>query len=111
MSLPLQFDLTQGYVDYLVLLVVTLAAMLLGLFIVFQAYRGYRRNQSRRMLFLAVGLTLLTVAPFALSLVVTFLGQQVGAGSRTYTFWLPVSTRLVELAGLLAILYSLKTRR
>lgn len=111
MFVPLQFDLTQGYVDYLVLLTITLGAMVMGLFIAFQAYRGYRRNRSRRMLFLALGLTLLTVVPFALSLVVTFLGQQTSLGPRLYTFWLPVTTRLVEICGLGCILYSLSIQR
>ena len=108
---PLQFDLGQGYVDYLVLLAVTLAAMVLGLFIVFQAYRGYRRNRSRRMLFLALGLALLTVVPFALSLVATFAGQRLGFGARVYTYWLPIATRLVEVGGLGCILYSLHIRQ
>ncbi|MFC4550484.1 MULTISPECIES: DUF7521 family protein [Halorussus] len=106
----LQAGATQQYVDYLVLLGVTSVAMVLGLFIVFQAYRGYRRNASRRMLYLALGLALLTVAPFALSIAVASLGRTLGLGPRTYTFFLPVTTRLVEIAGLGCILYSLNTR-
>ena len=107
----LQLEPAQGYIEYLVLLAVTLGALMLGLFIAFQAYRGYRRNQSRRMLFLALGLALLTVAPFALSLTVTFAGQRLGLGSRVYTYWLPLATRLVEIAGLGSILYSLNVRQ
>ena len=111
MASVLQIEPAQGYVEYLVLLTVTLGALLLGLFIAFQAYRGYRRNRSRRMLFLALGLVLLTVAPFALSLVVTFAGQRLGVGSRVYTYWLPLATRLVEIVGLGSILYSLTIER
>lgn len=107
----LQLEPTQGYVGYLILLATTLGAMVLGLFIAFQAYRGYRRNRSRRMLFLALGLALLTVAPFALSLVVTFAGQRLGFGPRVYAYWLPITTRLVEISGLGCILYSLQTRQ
>lgn len=110
-QLPLQLDPAQGYVGYLVLLAVTLGAMILGLFIVFQAYRGYRRNQSRRMLFLALGLALLTVAPFVLSLVVTFAGQRLGFGPIVYTYWLPIASRIVEICGLGCILYSLQIQR
>lgn len=108
---PLQLESTQSYIGYLLLLTVTLGALVLGLFIAFQAYRGYRRNQSRRMRFLALGLALLTVAPFALSLVVTFAGRQLGFGSRVYTYWLPIATRLVEIGGLGCILYSLSIRQ
>ena len=102
---------TEAYIGYLALLAVTLVALVLGLFIAFQAYRGYRRNRSRRMLFLAAGLVLLTVAPFALSLVVTFAGQRLGVGSGVYAYWLPVATHLVEIAGLCCILYSLTINR
>lgn len=109
--LLLQLESTQDYVGYLILLLVTLGAMILGLFIAFQAFRGYRRNQSRRMLFLALGLGLLTVAPFVLSLVVTFAGQRLGFGPRVYAYWLPITNRLVEICGLSCILYSLHIRR
>lgn len=101
---------SQGYEGYLVLLAVTLIAMVLGLFIAFQAYRGYRRNRSRRMLFLAIGLFFLTVAPFLLSLVVTFVAQQLGVGISLYTTWLPIVTRIVEIIGLACLLYSLSIR-
>lgn len=111
LQLPLQLDPAQGYVGYLVLLAVTLGALVLGLFIAFQAYRGYRRNRSRRMLFLALGLALLTVAPFALSLVVTFAGQRLGFGPSFYMYWLPIATRFVEICGLGCILYSLQIRQ
>lgn len=93
--------------EYLVVLALTLLAISVSLFIVFQAYRGSRRNQSRRMLFLAVGLVFLTVVPFSLSLVLTALGQSLQFGSRLYTFYIPVTTRITELCGLGALLYSL----
>ena len=109
--LLLQVGATSNYIGYLVLLTVTLGAMVLGLFIAFQAYRGYRRNRSRRMLFLAGGLALLTVAPFALSLIVTFVGQQFGFGPQVYTYWLPITTRFIEIGGLGCILYSLRIRK
>lgn len=64
----LQLGVEQAYTDYLIHFAVTLIAMMLGLCIVFQAFRGYRRNDSERMLFLAIGLALLTLAPFALSI-------------------------------------------
>lgn len=108
---PLQSVPVPDYFGYLILLSVTLGAMVLGLFIAFQAYRGYRRNRSRRMLFLALGLVLLTVAPFALSLITTFAGQQFGFGPLVYTYWLPIITRLIEISGLGCILYSLRIQQ
>lgn len=98
------------YVESLLLLAGTMLALAMGLYIVFQAYRGYRRNESRRMLFLAIGLTLVTVAPFALSILATGLGQQVGLPQRTYTFYLPLGSRLLEITGLSCIIYSLHDR-
>ena len=94
-------------VVYLALLAATMLASLLALIIVFQAYRGYRRNQSRRMLYLAVGLALITVAPFALSLVFTVIAPALESGPFLLSSVLPLATRLLEIAGLALILYSL----
>jgi hypothetical protein len=89
---------------YLVLLAATLVATALGLLIVFQAYRGYRRNNSRRMLYLAAGLGLIIVAPFALSLVFTLL---VPGDELLMSYALPLGSRLLEISGLGLIIYSL----
>lgn len=108
LALPLQAGELGAYVGYLLQLLLTLVAMVLGLFIVFQAYRGARRNGSRRMAFLALGLALLTVVPFAISLLVTALGSVRPFDQRVYTLALPVLTRVVELCGLVSILHSLR---
>ncbi|WP_255167880.1 DUF7521 family protein [Natrononativus amylolyticus] len=73
---------------------------LIGTLIAVQAYRGYRRNDSRPMLFLAVGLLLLTLVPFVLNVALNTLAspEQV-----TVVFLENVS----RLLGLLAITYSL----
>lgn len=93
--------------DYLLLLASTLIAVGLALFIVFHAYWGYRRNNSRRMLYLAGGLLLITVVPMALSIGINSLGQSIGFQPRVYTFYLPVMSRVSEIIGLCALLYSL----
>lgn len=71
-----------------------------GAFVAYQAFRGYRRNASQPMLFLAVGIALLTVVPFVvargLQLVVSLSDAQ----------FLVVIT-VFDIAGLSAILYSL----
>ena len=89
---------------YLLVLTATLIAAALGLLIVFQAYLGYRRNDSQRMLYLAAGLGLIIVAPFALSLVFTLV---VPGDDLLMSYVLPLASRLVEIGGLSLIIYSL----
>lgn len=96
-----------GTSDELALLAATLIAAGLSLFIVFHAYRGYRRNESRRMLFLASGLALITLVPFAMSILVPVLGYWVVIDTSTYAFGLPMLQRVSQITGLCCILYSL----
>lgn len=75
-------------------------SVVLGLFIAYQAYRGYRRNDSRPMLFIAVGFLLVLAVPFAVFLVYAALPT------------IPVTavvivTQLCQVSGLVAILYAL----
>jgi hypothetical protein len=83
-----------------VVLLLALATVVLGLYISYQAYRGYRRNQSRPMLFLAIGIVLLTFVPQVFST----LGVNV-ADVENATVLLAFLSRL---AGLLSILYGIK---
>ncbi|ELY48913.1 DUF7521 family protein [Natronolimnohabitans innermongolicus] len=73
---------------------------LIGTLIAYQAYRGYRRNDVPSMLYLAIGLLLLTLCPFLINVVVTtlFSAEQV-----VIVFLENVS----RLLGLVAITYSL----
>lgn len=50
-------------IDTLALTVSALTA-LVGLFIAYQAYRGYRRNDSETMRALAIGVVFIAVVPF-----------------------------------------------
>lgn len=93
--------------DYLLLLSASLIALGLALFIVFHAYRGYRRNSSARMLYLAAGLCLITVVPMTLSIGVNSLGQVVNLSSQTYKFYLPLLSNISEIIGICILLYSL----
>lgn len=70
-----------------------------GAFVAYQGYRGYRRNDSRPMLFLAVGILLLTTVPFLISAVVAFAGAGGPASSE-------LAARVTSVVGLLAVLYS-----
>jgi uncharacterized membrane protein (DUF441 family) len=73
----------------------------LGLFIAYLAYRGYRRNDSRPMLYLAVGFGVILGLPIpvvALSLLFPSIpGPVVQAFIQT-----------VEIGGLLCIVYALR---
>ena len=72
---------------------------LLGTLIAYQAYRGYRRNDVRSMLYLAIGLLLLTALPFVIN---------VTAHTITRSVQLTVLLENVSrLLGLTAIMYSL----
>ena len=78
-------------------------AALLGVFIAYQAFRGYRRNDSRPMLFISLGFVLVLAVPFALLLVtlvvpglpvwavglLTQASELLGLGSILYAIWMP----------------------
>jgi len=107
MMFVIQTAETQMSSDYFLLLSVSLIALGLALFIVFHAYRGYHRNNSIRMLYLACGLGLITVVPMTLSIGVNSLGQMIELAPRVYTFYLPLVTRVSEITGICTLLYSL----
>ncbi|MFC4986345.1 MULTISPECIES: DUF7521 family protein [Saliphagus] len=76
-----------------------LLVALLGTVIAVQAYRGYRRNDSRPMLYLAVGLWLLTLVPFLLNVSLATTGVD--------RVEIALAENVARLLGLLAITYSL----
>ncbi|QCC49479.1 hypothetical protein DV707_17295 (plasmid) [Halobellus limi] len=84
------------------LLAYELIGAALGVFIAFLAYRGYRRNKSRPMLFVAVGFALALGVPLILTvvyLVLPITGGRVVLQATSQTF---------EVAGLLCIIYGLR---
>ena len=78
-----------------------LASALLGAFVAWTAYRGYRRNESRPMLFLAVGVVFLTTIPFVLAHVIDQLTAATDA-----TVLLAIT--VCHLVGLVAVVTSLR---
>jgi len=78
----------------------------LSLVIVSQAVRGYRRNGSRPMLFLALGIVLLTIVPT----VVTTVGARLYSAQTVGLVVSPLSNS-IEVLGLGSIVYSLYGRR
>lgn len=72
---------------------------LVGFFVAYQAFRGYRRNDSRPMLFLGVGIAFVTTVSFVVStLVARPLGASEGLAVLSWT--------LANVVGLAAIFYA-----
>jgi len=74
---------------------------LLGLFVAYQAYRGYRRNESRPMLFIALGFVLIVGLPVVLTVPFLFVPAIPQAA---YQFTIQTS----EIVGLASIIYALR---
>ncbi|RQG97039.1 DUF7521 family protein [Natrarchaeobius chitinivorans] len=75
----------------------------IGTVIAYQAYRGYRRNDAPSMLYLAIGLLLLTMFPFLINVGIT----SVTTADQIVTVFFENVSRLL---GLVAIMYSLYGR-
>lgn len=86
--------------------------ILLGLAISWRAYQGFRRNESRPMLLLAIGMMLITVVPTFTELVIIpwFVARYTSPGTGTISLTLAVS-RMCEATGISVLLYSLHVRR
>jgi len=81
---------------------INLVVALVGFLIVYTAYKGYRRNQSRPMFFIAVGFALAVGIPFLLFPLV-LLG-----GGQTMAVVITLVQNVSTLLGLLSILYALR---
>ena len=76
-----------------------LAALFLGAFIVYLAYRGYRRNSSRPLLYVALGFCLITIGTIAEGVLYVLAGSDLLAAIATGTS--------VTVLGFAAIIYSI----
>ncbi|CAM2987476.1 MULTISPECIES: hypothetical protein [Halobacterium] len=91
------------------IVIVSMVSTLVGLFIGYQAYRGFRRHQSTSMQYLSVGLILLTAVTNTAAFVGTgLLRLDVINGGLQQPLTLTV--RLLQFAGLVCIAYSLYRR-
>jgi hypothetical protein len=96
----LQVVRADGRLRVLVVYGTVLVTMVLGALITFRAYQGYRRNGSRPMLYLAVGLVFVTVVPPLVSVLLANLTALPG--------WAVVTAMAIsQIVGLSSILYSL----
>jgi uncharacterized membrane protein (DUF441 family) len=76
-----------------------LIALLLGAFIVYLAYKGYRRNASKPLLYVALGFGLITAATFLEGVMFVILGSDILAAIATGT--------VVTVIGFVVIIYSI----
>ena len=81
----------------------------LGTYVAYQAYRGFRRNESRPMQFLSIGLLLLTGVAFGTAFVGSVLLRE-GVLPIRYRQPLTLLTRLFQFLGVAFIAYSLHRR-
>ena len=82
---------------------------MLSTLIAVHAYRGYRRNGSRPMLFLTVGFAFITVIPFFLNVVfAAVFGGFVT--ERTVEGVVPAAEYVLQICGLAFVLYPLYGR-
>ena len=85
-----------------VLFVTAFATAIVGAIVSWVAYQGYRRHASETMLYLAIGIALITISPFVVSYGVA-LAFDIGDAVAL------LSILSANILGLLAILYSLET--
>jgi hypothetical protein len=76
-----------------------IAALILGAYIVYLAYTGYRRNASKPLLYVSLGFGLITLGTFVEGILYVLLGLDLLAAAATGTS--------VIVIGFLAIIYSI----
>ncbi len=76
-----------------------IAALVLGAFIVYLAYRGFTRNRSRPLLYVAIGFALITGGTIAEGILYVILGSELLAAITAGT--------AITVLGFAAIIYSI----
>ena len=78
--------------------IVKLVALALGAFIVYLAYKGYRRNASRPLLYVALGFALITTGTIVEGLLYVILGSDLLGAL--------LASTAITVVGFIAIIYS-----
>lgn len=84
------------------LIVAKLVTMVLGFLIAYQAYRGYRRNHSRPMLYVAIGFVLISFGAVIEGLLFDVVGLTLSDSGTVAT--------IIVAIGMLSVLYALYGR-
>jgi hypothetical protein len=85
--------------------IVKVVALILGTYIVYLAYRGYMRNSSRPLLFVALGFALITGATVIEGLLYVVIAPMTNPISNLLLALLVSTT--ITLIGFIAIIYSI----
>jgi len=89
--------------------VAAMASAVVGLYVGYQALRGLRRNQSRPVRYLSVGLVLLTAVTYTVAFAGSLLFR-LGVLELPLQDWFRLLVRLPQLVGLVLVAYSLHAR-
>ncbi|MDS0243193.1 MULTISPECIES: hypothetical protein [unclassified Haloferax] len=84
------------------LIVAKLVTMVLGFLIAYQAYRGYRRNHSRPMLYVAIGFVFISFGAVIEGLLFDIVGLTLSDSGTVAT--------IIVAVGMLSVLYALYGR-
>jgi cytochrome bd-type quinol oxidase subunit 1 len=98
-----------GAVIDVVIVALAFGSTLVGGYVGYQAYRGYRRHDSRAMQALSLGLLLLTTVAFGIAFGGSLLLRQ-GYLTLRYQPALTLVTRGFQFVGVILIAYSLHSR-
>lgn len=98
-----------GAVIDVVIVALAFGSTLVGGYVGYQAYRGYRRHDSRAMQALSLGLLLLTTVAFGIAFGGSLLLRQ-GYLALRYQPALTLVTRGFQFVGVILIAYSLHSR-
>ncbi len=82
-----------------VVTIIKLIALVLGVFIVYLAYKGYRRNSSKPLLYVALGFALITAGTMVEGILYVIIGQELLVALFVSTF--------ITVIGFLAIICSI----
>jgi hypothetical protein len=74
-------------------------ALILGAFIVYLAYKGYKRNSSKPLLYVALGFTLITAGTIVEGILYVILGSELLNAIATGT--------IIMVLGFVVIIYSI----
>ncbi|WP_396613566.1 hypothetical protein ACH9L7_16660 (plasmid) [Haloferax sp. S1W] len=96
-------------VDWLIV-AFAFGSTLVGGYIGYQAYRGYRRHDSQPMRALSLGLILLTTVAFSTAFIGSLLLREGYLGLQ-YQQPLTLLTRIVQFGGVVLIAYSIHIRK
>ncbi|MFB6084546.1 MAG: hypothetical protein ABEJ94_09910 [Halorientalis sp.] len=101
--------MTFDQLAYWLIFALSAGSVVVGSYVGYQAYRGFRRHDSRPMQYLSIGLFLLTAVAFGLSFVGSLLLRR-GILPLAYEQPLVLLTRLLQFLGVFFIAYSLHRR-